>query len=103
MSKKLWYTLFTLFALTALVLTACSDAAPEEPAMAGQVEVFSWWTGGGEAAGLDAMIEIFDADYADIEFINAAVAGGAGTNARENLTPPAAIASIVGVWPVWIS
>jgi glucose/mannose transport system substrate-binding protein len=49
---------------------------------AAQVEVFSWWTGGGEAAGLDAMIEIFGAEYADIEFVNAAVAGGAGTNAR---------------------
>ena len=38
-------------------------------------------TGGGEAAGLDAMIKIFNAEYPDIEFINAAVAGGAGTNA----------------------
>jgi glucose/mannose transport system substrate-binding protein len=46
------------------------------------VEVFSWWTGGGEAAGLDAMIEVFNEMYPDIEFINAAVAGGAGTNAR---------------------
>ena len=45
-------------------------------------EVFSWWTGGGEAAGLDAMIKLFDANYPDIEFINAAVAGGAGTNAK---------------------
>ena len=52
-------------------------AAPE-----GQVEVFSWWTGGGEAAGLEAMIEVFNAQYPGIEFINAAVAGGAGTNAR---------------------
>ena len=107
MSKKVWYSLFAIFILTAMVLTACSGAAPaepvaeepaaeepaaeepaaeepaaEEPAMAAQVEVFSWWTGGGEAAGLDAMIGIFDAEYPDIEFVNAAVAGGAGTNAR---------------------
>ncbi|MBN2550423.1 MAG: carbohydrate ABC transporter substrate-binding protein, partial [Anaerolineales bacterium] len=47
-----------------------------------QVEVFSWWTGGGEAAGLEAMIKVFNAKNPDIEFINAAVAGGAGTNAR---------------------
>ena len=47
-----------------------------------QVEVFSWWTGGGEAAGLDAMIEVFHQKHPEIEFINAAVAGGAGTNAR---------------------
>jgi len=46
------------------------------------VEVFSWWTGGGEAAGLDAMIKIFNTQHPDIKFNNAAVAGGAGTNAR---------------------
>lgn len=48
----------------------------------GTVEVFSWWTGGGEEAGLNALIEVFNAQYPDIEFVNAAVAGGAGTNAR---------------------
>ncbi|MDX1664847.1 MAG: ABC transporter substrate-binding protein [Candidatus Promineifilaceae bacterium] len=47
-----------------------------------EVEVFSWWTGGGEAAGLEAMVEVFEERNPDIEFINAAVAGGAGTNAR---------------------
>ncbi len=57
-------------------------AAPAAPATAGKVEVFSWWTGGGEAAGLEAMIGVFGAQYPDVEFINAAVAGGAGTNAR---------------------
>ena len=33
-------------------------------------------------AGLEAMIVVFNARYPNIEFINAAVAGGAGTNAR---------------------
>ena len=55
-----------------------SDTADET----NTVEVFSWWTGGGEAAGFLAMIEVFGEEYPDIEFINAAVAGGAGTNAR---------------------
>lgn len=44
--------------------------------------MFSWWTGGGEAAGLDAMIAVFAETDPNIEFINSAVAGGAGTNAR---------------------
>jgi glucose/mannose transport system substrate-binding protein len=48
----------------------------------GEVEVFSWWTGGGEAAGLEAMIGVFKQTDPGIEFINSAVAGGAGTNAR---------------------
>src|SRR5690348_16924164 len=47
-----------------------------------QVEVFSWWTGGGEAAGLEAMLKVFQQKNPDIEFVNAAVAGGAGTNAK---------------------
>ena len=68
-------------------IQAGSSAPVSEPAdtgseNTGQVEVFSWWTGGGEAAGLNAMIEIFKAQYPNVEFVNAAVAGGAGTNAR---------------------
>ncbi|MBE3000452.1 extracellular solute-binding protein [Nocardiopsis sp. HNM0947] len=47
-----------------------------------EVEVFSWWTGGGEEAGLDALIERFEEDHPDVEFVNAAVAGGSGTNAQ---------------------
>jgi len=93
-SKNFRLTLVSLFVLVALLLTSCggtaateapvatTEAATAAPAGANQVEVFSWWTGGGEAAGLAAMIEVFQAQYPDIEFINAAVAGGAGTNAR---------------------
>ncbi len=47
-----------------------------------EVEVFSWWTGGGEAAGLEAMVGVFGGTDPNVEFVNAAVAGGAGTNAR---------------------
>ena len=72
-------SLFAGLAVLAVLLVGC-QAAPE-PA-AGEVEVFSWWTGGGEAAGLDAMLKVFTADYPNVEFINSAVAGGAGTNAR---------------------
>ncbi|GAB4457326.1 MAG: hypothetical protein Kow0070_09160 [Anaerolineales bacterium] len=74
MNKKL-YLLTTLVLAAALILSACGPKASK-------VEVFSWWTGGGEAAGLEAMIKVFNAKYPNIEFINAAVAGGAGTNAR---------------------
>ncbi|MFQ5419256.1 MAG: ABC transporter substrate-binding protein [Anaerolineae bacterium] len=66
---------------TAETTTNENTSGGEEMA-ADQVEVFSWWTGGGEAAGLEAMIKIFAAEYPNIEFVNAAVAGGAGTNAR---------------------
>ncbi|HEY5730537.1 MAG TPA: ABC transporter substrate-binding protein [Anaerolineales bacterium] len=75
MSKSKLYGVFTVLMIAMLTLSACGGGAK-------QVEVFSWWTGGGEAAGLDAMIVVFKAQNPNIEFINAAVAGGAGTNAR---------------------
>src|SRR5574341_1448005 len=80
--RLLWITAMLL--IVVLALAACQTAAPAttEEAGATQVEVFSWWTGGGEAAGLDAMIQVFNTEYPDIEFVNSAVAGGAGTNAR---------------------
>jgi glucose/mannose transport system substrate-binding protein len=53
----------------------------KEPAK-DQVEVFSWWTGAGEQEGLDAMIADFKAKNPGIDFVNAAVSGGAGTNAK---------------------
>lgn len=96
-AKKVTWGVISILILFSLVLSACATAetptaapvepAPAEPAapaepMPDQVEVFSWWTGGGEAAGLDAMIKVFGAQYPEIEFINSAVAGGAGTNAR---------------------
>jgi glucose/mannose transport system substrate-binding protein len=96
-SKKLAWTILVLVIALSMLLAACggqatqapaeqpaaTEAPAEQPAEAcTQVEVFSWWTGGGEAAGLDAMIEVFKAQNPNIEFINSAVAGGAGTNAR---------------------
>ena len=56
-----------------------SSAAPATPS---EVEVFSWWVGPGEADGLAAMIKIFEAQYPNDKFVNASVAGGAGTNAK---------------------
>lgn len=47
-----------------------------------QVEIFSWWTGGGEEEGLNALYKVFESKYPDVQIINATVAGGAGTNAK---------------------
>ncbi|PNR94136.1 extracellular solute-binding protein [Petrotoga sp. 9PWA.NaAc.5.4] len=51
-------------------------------AQSGRLEIFSWWTGGGEEAALLATIKDFNSLYPNIEVINATVAGGAGTNAK---------------------
>ena len=47
-----------------------------------ELSVFSWWTGGGEAAGLDKLIKIWNKSHPDCPFKNETVAGGAGTNAK---------------------
>jgi glucose/mannose transport system substrate-binding protein len=45
----------------------------------GQLVVGSWWTSGGEAAGLAEMFRIYQEQYPDVEIVNADVAGGAGS------------------------
>ena len=55
---------------------------PPKEAARDQVEVFSWWTGAGEQEGLDAMIADFKKKNPTIDVVNAAVSGGAGTNAK---------------------
>jgi glucose/mannose transport system substrate-binding protein len=87
MSKKLSFSLFSLLLAAVLVLSACGPKvapATQAPAPAAPtpVEIFSWWVGPGEADGLAAMIKIFDAKYPQYTITNAAVAGGAGTNAK---------------------
>lgn len=66
--------------LAVLVLSAVVVTAQEE--VSGDLELFSWWTGGGEAAGLEALIAQFTELYPDVNVINSAVAGGSGVNAR---------------------
>ncbi len=70
-----------------LALAGCSsDSAskPEDDAQGGKekLEIFSWWTGAGEEDGLKALIKLFEEKHPDIPVENAAVAGGAGTNAK---------------------
>ncbi len=48
----------------------------------GKLEVFSWWTSGGEAAALDALFNAYRNDNPDVEIVNATVAGGGGSAAR---------------------
>jgi glucose/mannose transport system substrate-binding protein len=57
-----------------------SDASAS--AKKSQLEVFSWWTGGGEAHGLAALIKIWNRNHPNVPFKNETVAGGAGSNAK---------------------
>ena len=76
-----------LLGALALVLVVPSasfgkQAKKAAPQASCQLQVFSWWTGGGEAAGLTKLISIWNKANASCQFKNETVAGGAGTNAR---------------------
>lgn len=61
---------------TAALPTSASGASKQK------LEIFSWWTNGGEADGLNAMYDIFKKQNPSTEIINATVSGGAGTSAK---------------------
>jgi glucose/mannose transport system substrate-binding protein len=68
-------------AVVSLVLAV----AVEPPGWAGaasKLEIFSWWTAGGEAEGLAGLFSVYKKRYPNVEIINATVAGGAGVNAK---------------------
>jgi len=66
--------------LVALLLVVPSSGFGKSSA--NQLEVFSWWTGGGEAHGLQALIKIWNKQHPTVPFKNETVAGGAGSNAK---------------------
>jgi glucose/mannose transport system substrate-binding protein len=51
----------------------------------GDVGVFTWWADGSEKKGLDALEGLFKEKFANDTFVNLAVAGGAGSNAKAKL------------------
>lgn len=64
---------------------AVSGLAGGNAFAAGTLEIFSWWTSGGEASALAALTDAYAAGYPGTDVINAAVAGGGGTNAQSVL------------------
>jgi glucose/mannose transport system substrate-binding protein len=111
MSTKKWFPLIAALLVLSMLAMACAapaaapapqqePAAPaaeqpatqppaaEQPAgeLSGEVEIYSWWTAGGEADGLNAMYELFSQLHPGVKIINATVAGGAGSNAKAVLT-----------------
>jgi ABC-type glycerol-3-phosphate transport system substrate-binding protein len=68
--------------LTALALLLAAQIPNASFAADKKLEVFSWWTSGGEAAALDALFQAVKKADPSIEIINATVAGGGGSAAR---------------------
>lgn len=83
-------------AAVSMTLAACSgggskDAAPKEDVAkvdetsATEVNVMTWWEAGSEKLGLDALVGVLNTQFPNIEFKNAAVAGGGGSQAKQKL------------------
>jgi glucose/mannose transport system substrate-binding protein len=66
------------------LLTACGPGGADTAASK-DVEVFTWWTSGGEKAGLDGLASVFTKECSDQSFVNAAIAGGTGANSKQVL------------------
>ena len=66
----------------AVPAASAKTAAPTGKSASCQLSVFSWWTGGGEAAGLAKLITIWNKTNKSCPFKNETVAGGAGSNAK---------------------
>ncbi|MCL2091210.1 MAG: ABC transporter substrate-binding protein [Micrococcales bacterium] len=68
-----------LGAAAALALAGCSssDDKADNKVVDDRVEVFTWWSTGSEARGLEAMVAVFDSSYPDVTFVDVAAAGGA--------------------------
>lgn len=86
--------------LVAVALAACGGTsetgdngapAPTTPletkagGAGGDVGVFTWWAAGSEKKGLDSLEALFKEKYPKDTFVNLAVAGGAGSNAKAKL------------------
>lgn len=98
---------FTSAGLAALAIAGCATTdettgdpnpggeegslSPEQEAKSvpggagGDVGVFTWWADGSEKLGLEALQEVFSEQFAKDTFVNLAVAGGAGSNAKAKL------------------
>jgi glucose/mannose transport system substrate-binding protein len=65
--------------LLLLVFSLMSTFAFAE--LSGELEIFSWWAGD-EGPALEALIDLYEAKYPDVEVINATITGGSGINAK---------------------
>lgn len=101
-----WLKILVPLALLAMILASCGTAAAPtgsgataapssggataptaaagggQTASSGKLEMFSWWTTGGEEAGLKALYGLYKQDHPAVDIVNQAVAGAAGSDAK---------------------
>ena len=76
-----WSKTFAVMgAVGLLAVSACGNSNDNKSGATASkdVTVFTWWADGGEKAGLDGLVSVFKTKCKDYNFVNSAVAGGAG-------------------------
>lgn len=77
-----WWLLRIALALALVFGLAGLSANAQEAGPEGSLEVFTWWTTGGEAAGLKELFNLYEERFPAVGIIHTAVAGGAGEAAK---------------------
>src|ERR671935_128822 len=80
------------------VLGASVADSAQNKGATGKLEVFSWWTSGSENAALEQLFAATKKANPGIDIVNAAVAGGAGTNAKQVLATRLAGGDVPETW-----
>jgi glucose/mannose transport system substrate-binding protein len=75
-TRRIVWLATALVLVLSLGLVGCQGAKGEK--VEGELEIFSWWTSGGEVEALQAVYDIFSAEYPDVTIDNAALASGQG-------------------------
>jgi glucose/mannose transport system substrate-binding protein len=55
---------------------------PTDTSLTGNLEIFSWWTSGGEAAALEELFKAYNTSFPNVKITNSAIAGGGGNAAQ---------------------
>lgn len=79
--KKSWLTWVLIIIIVAAVVIGTGVGVwyvTRPPPPANALEIYHWWTSGGEKAAIDALVDVFKKKYPDVVVIQSPVAGGAG-------------------------
>jgi len=74
-SRRSFIKAAALGAASTALLAACGSTTGGSKA-SGKLEIFSWWTSGGEVEALNGLYNVFKSKYPNIEIVNSAIAGG---------------------------
>jgi glucose/mannose transport system substrate-binding protein len=77
-AMKTVYVLLLAIIITGAVVGAGTWYFTRPTSAANVLEIYHWWTSGGESAAINALVNVFQSKYPGVSVIQSPVAGGAG-------------------------